>query len=107
MRSSANRAAVPAYDELDADLALATLAWSVLTPGWFLPRAWRPEPGDDAADSDPRIPSRRAMVGHRLGRARDLPGPSEVVAFAGLVHDRLVAEWGPLELPLAPAWRSG
>ncbi len=84
------------------DLAIATLAWSLVTPGWFLARALRPDPEDG---TDPRMPTRRAMVQHRLRAASTMPGPAALTSFAADTLAVLEREWGVVRLPLAPAFR--
>ncbi|GAB3998375.1 phosphotransferase family protein [Nocardioides marmoraquaticus] len=87
------------------DLAVTTLVWSVVSPGWFLPRAL----GDDHAGTDPRVPGRRAMVLHRLARAAASEAPSPLaplVDLAARAHDALRARWGDVPLPLGPVWRA-
>lgn len=88
------------------DLAVATLLWAVVSPGWFLSRALHPETGD--AEDDPRVPTRRAMVQHRLRVAAGIDAPRGLEAlpvFAERLHAALAARWGGVRLPLGPAWR--
>ncbi len=91
------------------ELALATLVWSVVSPGWLLPRAL--EPVDDLgrhADDRPEVPARRAMVMHRLARAAATtspPGLEALPEFAGRLHVALERRWGDVRLPLGPVWR--
>jgi aminoglycoside/choline kinase family phosphotransferase len=88
------------------DLALTTLAWSVVSPGWFLPRALLPDDGD----TGPGVPHRRAMVQHRLSSAAAMTVPAELAAvpvFAARLHAALAERWGAVTLPLGPAWRRG
>ncbi len=84
----------------DDDLEIATIAWSVISVGWFLERALVGE-----QEPDPRIPQRRQMVQHRLRRVAGSSGPDALVSFAADVVAVLEDRWGDLRLPLGPAWR--
>lgn len=95
-----------ARQELRDALAVTTAVWSVLGPGWFLPRALHPEPDDEQR---PEVPTRRAMVQHRLDVAARAVLPAELVAipqFAARLHAALEERWGEVTLPLGPAWRA-
>lgn len=104
----AARAALAAYaeeradldpDRLSADVASATLGWCVMTALLFARGALATE---DPVD-DPRRPSRRAFVLHRLGTAAGATEP--LGALAGDLRDALRERWGEVPLALAPAFR--
>lgn len=84
------------------DLALATLGWRLMSPGFFIAGAL----ASDDRDIDPRRPSRRSFVLHRLGLAATMPGPGSLVALAGELHAALLDRWGSVPLEPAPAFRS-
>lgn len=86
-------------DRLRADVATATLGWCLVTAVLFARGALATE---DPVD-DPRRPSRRAFVLHRLGTASTAPGA--LGALAGDLHDALRERWGEVPLALAPAFR--
>jgi hypothetical protein len=85
-------------DAFDADLATATAGWALISASWFLPRALADDP-----PLDPRAPSRRAMVTHRLRQAVAHPLLGDHCA---LLLDELHRRWGDDNpLALAPAFR--
>ncbi len=99
-------AATGAGPRLHGELAVTTLAWSVVSPGWFLPRALDPESDEGAR---PEVPARRAMVMHRLALAAAATPPAPLAVlprFAGRLHAALERRWGEVRLPLGPVWRT-
>jgi hypothetical protein len=93
------RAAIgPLPAGFDADLDRATLAWTFISTGWFLPRILA---GTDST-LEPRAPVRRAMLQHRLTR---VPGTGPLADLAAEVAAALRREYGDHPLPYAPAFR--
>ena len=91
----------------DADLRAATVGWSMASVGWFLRRAIDDEPWSfDSTEAAIAAPH-RALISHRLGEVVRLDD-GRLPALTALAAETLAAvetAWGPLELPLAPAWR--
>lgn len=104
------RAAFPVVDSavFDAALDVASTAWALLSVSWFLDRAL----GADPPPEDPRlhglVPSRRAMIQHRLDGAvrRDTPKLPTLTRLADEALGATRAAWGDTPLALAPAFRS-
>jgi hypothetical protein len=91
----------PAFDH---DVALATTGWAFVSASWFLRRALagdRP-PGGTATG----LPTRRAVILHRLGDARSAAALPVLAEFAGRLRAELVRRWGEVPLEPAPAFRS-
>jgi hypothetical protein len=93
-----------ASNDFDRDLALARLAWAFISVSWFV----------DAAITDdqplntrvPGLPTRRAVILHRLGYASRDGDLSPVLAeFAGRLSRALTERWGSRPLRPAPAFR--
>ncbi|WP_436535923.1 phosphotransferase family protein [Actinoplanes sp. HUAS TT8] len=83
------------------DVRVAAIGWAVESMSWLLPRAL----ADESPLTRP-MPTRRAMILHRLGRAAD---STELPALAGLAadfRDALTDRWGEVRLPYAPAFRA-
>jgi hypothetical protein len=93
------RAAVgPLPAGFDAEIDRATLAWTFISTGWFLPRILA---GDDAPEDRP-TPTRRALLQHRLGQVT-APGPlGELAAGTAAALRRA---YGDHPLLPAPAFR--
>lgn len=103
------RAVFPEVDTaaFGGQLETAAAAWAFVSTGWFLARAM----GEDPPPADPRlaglVPSRRAMIQHRLGGAlsRGCPALPGLADLAEQVLDATVRRWGYVPLALAPAYR--
>jgi hypothetical protein len=104
--SSVTEEAVRRYQEMSAlpwarsddfrpDVEAATTVWAFLSTALFLGRAL----GDDPPPADPakRMPTRRAMILHRLGAVRGNQ-------LAGDLRAALVSRWGEVPLAYAPAF---
>jgi hypothetical protein len=89
----------PAFDD---DVALATTGWALLSASWFLRRALADDqPLHDAVAG---LPTRRAIILHRLGSAQlDVSQPA-MAELAGRLRAELVQRWGEVPLGLAPAF---
>ncbi|MGH8975804.1 MAG: hypothetical protein ACRD0C_21675, partial [Acidimicrobiia bacterium] len=94
-----------AHAGFDTDLAAATTAWAFVSASWFLERAL----ADDPAPADPRllglVPTRRAMIQHRLAVAAESPALPPLGALAEEVLTATRRRWGVVPLDLAPAFR--
>ena len=84
------------------DVAVAALGWELVSTAWLLPEAI----GDDPPAADPTkvMPTRRAMLLHRLGAARRNTHLPAVAALADRLRDELVQRWGEVPLAFAPAF---
>jgi hypothetical protein len=93
--------------DFDADLARATIAWVFLSAGWLLEAALGDDPPPRAPERAGLMPTRRAMIQHRLSLAAGLDTPvlPGLRALAERLHDASVTAWGWAELRLAPAFR--
>jgi hypothetical protein len=83
----------------------ATIAWAVITTAWFIARALDGDPAMAEGDTAPR---RRAFLLHRLALAiprAAADGLQDTAATLAEWHATLIGRWGPVELPLAPAFR--
>lgn len=91
----------------DRELTTAAAAWSLVSSGWFLPNAI----GTDPPPEDPRlhglVPSRRAMIQHRLAGVlgRDCTGVPAIAELAERLLGTTIRTWGEVPLPVAPAFR--
>jgi hypothetical protein len=83
-----------------ADVAAAALGWSLISTAWYLASAL----ADDAGEHDPATPSRRALIVHRLDRARRVDEPAAAAELAARLRAELVQRWGELRLAYAPAF---
>jgi hypothetical protein len=85
--------------EFRRDVSVAAAAWELISTAWLLPEAL----DDDLPAADPAkvMPTRRAMLLHRLGAARRNPHLPAVAALADRLRRELVQRWG--EVPLAYA----
>lgn len=92
-------------EDFDRDVAAAATGWTFVSTAWFLSRAL----SDDPPHDDPRrpTPTRRAMILHRLGGARECPELPALAELANRLRDGLVRRWGEQPLELAPAFRNG
>jgi hypothetical protein len=87
----------------DDELDVATLAWAFLSGSWFLPAALAGTP--QTAEEAAVMPTRRAMVQHRLSSA---PRPEALPALSALADEAAgatVTAWGHEPLLPAPAFR--
>jgi hypothetical protein len=87
-------------------LRAATIGWSMASVGWFLAKAIDDEPWSDDQEEHAIAAPRRALITHRLGAVARLDDV-RLPALTDLAAEALAAAevaWGPLELPLAPAF---
>lgn len=84
------------------DLAAATAGWAFISAAWLLPDA----SGTDRPATDRRkvTPARRAMILHRLDRARRNGDLERLARFAEILRAALVQRWGEVPLAYAPAF---
>jgi hypothetical protein len=85
-----------------ADVAAAALSWALVSTAWLLPQAL----GDDPPPQDPAkvMPGRRALILHRLDRARRGDGHDALVELANRLRRVLGDRWGDVPLGYAPAF---
>jgi hypothetical protein len=84
-------------------MTAAVVGWALTTTTWFIDHALGADPPLDAARP---MPSRRAMIQHRLRQAAhsaELPAAAEL---AGRLDGVLRSRWGDVPLALAPAFRA-
>ena len=89
----------------DDTLAVLTAAWTILSTGYFLPRALDGDP--PSPDPDRQRPGRRVLLQHRLAGIAAAPSPVPA-AISDLAAETLAATrraCGDHPLDLAPAWR--
>ena len=89
---------------MDAAIHLASLVWSLVTVGWFLPGAMADR---RAGGGDAGSPLLRAVVQHRLGLVAD-SDVADLVASRDLARQLTAAlpfERQSHQLPIAPAFR--
>jgi hypothetical protein len=90
-----------------ADLAVAEMGWALMSTSWFLETAMGEAEEGHLEPPDPRTPTRRAMLLHRLSLA--VAASDRRLAplrdLATEVHGAALAAWGDVALPLAPAFR--
>lgn len=89
------------------DLIKATIGWVFISVGWFLAPALDGDPPPPDPTRRHMIPTRRALLQHRLRLAAEQRTTS-LPALRDLAAQTLEAtlhEWGPQALPLAPAFR--
>ncbi len=87
----------------ERDVEMAGVGWSLMSAMLFLDNALGTE--QPLSGRYLRAPSRRAMITHRLDRARrssELPAAAEL---AGQLADVLRSQWGDVRLEYAPAFR--
>lgn len=87
-------------DGFRSDVRVATVGWAVESMSWLLPRALTGE-----TSSARQMPTRRAMILHRLGRAANSPELPALASLAGSFRDVLTERWGEIPLEYAPAFR--
>jgi hypothetical protein len=93
-------AGTPAFE---LDVALATTGWAFVSVSWFLGAALGEDPPlHDAVEG---LPTRRAVILHRLGNARSAPALPALAEFAARLRAELARRWGEIPLQLAPAFR--
>lgn len=99
----------PAFDR---DVALATAGWAMVSSSWFLGRANGEDPRFDSEieeiDEANELPTRRAVIAHRLDTAQRTTSLPALAALAARLRAALIKRWGG-EPPLrpAPAFRRG
>jgi hypothetical protein len=84
------------------DVASAAAGWAFVSTAMFLPNAL-------SADTPPEdrrkiTPTRRAMILHRLDRARRHDDLEALAELAGRLRQALVTRWGDVPLAYAPAF---
>jgi hypothetical protein len=84
------------------DVATAAIGWAFVSTALFMPNAL-------SADTPPEdrrkvTPTRRAMILHRLDRARRHDDLEALAEFADRLRQALVARWGEVPLAYAPAF---
>jgi len=89
------------------DLVRATLGWVFISAGWLLAAALDGDPPPSDPSRRHMIPTRRALLQHRLRLAAQqetalLP---ELRELADQTLTASIREWGTRPLPLAPAFR--
>lgn len=86
------------------DVALATTGWALVSVSWFLGRAL----GQDRPlhDEVAGLPTRRAVILHRLGNAGTAHAQPVLAEFAARLRAELARRWGEVPLELAPAFRT-
>ena len=99
----------PAFER---DVALATAGWAMVSSSWFLGRAAGEDPRFDSEieeiDETGELPTRRAVIAHRLATAQRTEELPALASLAGRLRAALIKRWGG-ESPLrpAPAFRPG
>jgi len=89
------------------DLVRATFGWVFISAGWFLSAALDGDPPPPDPARRHMIPTRRALLQHRLRLAAQQE-TALLPALRELAAQTLAAtlqEWGPHPLPLARAFR--
>ena len=97
----------PAFEH---DVALATAGWALVSSSWFLGRALGEDPPFDSETGDideiDGLPTRRAVIAHRLDTAQRTTSLPALAALAGRLRAALIRHWGgEPPLRLAPAFR--
>lgn len=82
----------------DAEVDRATVAWTLVSTGWFLPRILS---GSDTTEGPP-TPTRRALLQHRLTTA---PATRPLADLAAEPAAAITRTYGDSPLALAPAFR--
>ena len=90
----------PAFDH---DVALATTGWGFVSVSWFLGAALGKDRPLHQLAAD--LPTRRAVILHRLGDARNATALPVLAEFAARLRAELVLRWGEVPLEPAPAFR--
>jgi hypothetical protein len=80
----------------------ATVAWALITTGWFLGAAHRDRP---LGPGGSRRPGARMLIQHRLGVAAAADPDGLLGGLASSALDATRAAWGDCPLLLSPAWR--
>jgi hypothetical protein len=91
-------------DAFDRDLDIAVVGWAFISSAWYLAGASEDE--RESSGDEPRLPTRRAVIRHRMRLAAERSAVAP--ALASLAEDVLVAterRWGDLRLDDAPAFR--
>ena len=86
------------------DVALAAMAWELVSTAWLLPAALDADP--PPVDPSKQTPTRRAMILHRLGAARRTEHRPALAARAERLRAELVDRWGAVPLARAPAFQA-
>ena len=93
--------------EFDRDLGTAVAAYAFLAVRWYLAGALDGDPVTADPSRAAKMPMRRPMLHHRLGRVAEYA--PHLPALGGLAErllHRLRELWGPTPLMLAPAFRT-
>ncbi len=88
------------------DLARATIAWVFISASWFLPAALDGDPPPPDPARRAIVPTRRALLQHRLRVAADLDTGAlpALRDLADQAHQATVSQWGRRPLQLAAAF---
>jgi hypothetical protein len=87
----------------EQDVALAATGWAFVSVSWFLGAALGEDrPLHDAAAG---LPTRRAVILHLLGNARNAVALPALAEFATRLRADLARRWGEVPLQIAPAFR--
>jgi hypothetical protein len=86
----------------ERDVGLATAGWAFVSASWFLGAALGQE--RPLRDGVAGLPTRRAVILHRLGEARDTAALPALAEFAARLRAELALRWGEVPLGLAPAF---
>jgi hypothetical protein len=85
------------------DVGLATAGWALVSSSWFLGRALgEDQPFDSEIDEINGLPTRRAVIAHRLATAQRTEGLPALATLAARLRTELIKRWGG-EPPLRPA----
>ncbi|HEY3906701.1 MAG TPA: phosphotransferase [Streptosporangiaceae bacterium] len=94
-----------ATSAFEHDLALATIAWDLISASWFLAAALIKEARfQNGTGSSVDAPTGRAVIMHHLGDASRSSVSPPLAELARRLHGELVRRWGEVPLALAPAW---
>ncbi len=84
------------------DVDAAAIGWAFISTSWFLPQALA---GDAPSVNPSRLmPSRRAMILHRLDQARRSAEAAALAELSARLQHALTTRWGDVKLPYAPSF---